>query len=116
EHVPPVGLPVQAARGHAHVEVGGVGGQGLQDVEQVQVEHHGVLGVADGHVAAAPQVPPRGGVAVEQAGEVGGVFDGGTGRFPAVADRVVEGRVDGHDLLHRDLFPLGCGNLQGLFH
>ena len=44
EDVPPVGLAVQAARGHARVEVGGVRGESLQQVEGVQPDDLGRLG------------------------------------------------------------------------
>jgi hypothetical protein len=70
EDVPAVALRVQAPRGHPGIQVGGVPGQGLRDVEQMQV--HGPPGTdllpvvvtpadvdLEGQVQPLPQVFPR---------------------------------------------------------
>ncbi len=79
EDVPAVGLAVQPARGDADVEVGGVRGEGLQDVEEVQPQD--VAGFAgDLEPGPAPQLLPGGAVVVPQfreAGRRGGPFGGG---------------------------------------
>ena len=60
EHVAPVGLAVQPARGHACVKVGGMTGAHLQDVADVQPQQAlDLLIAADTNVTHAPELLPR---------------------------------------------------------
>src|SRR5690606_32234539 len=87
EDVSAVGLAVQAAGGDSGVQVGGVRGEGLQQVEDVQVDGLGDGGFADVQAGVFPQPVPGGGVAGQQLVEAG--------REAGVAQGGGEGVVDG---------------------
>lgn len=110
EDVPPVGLAVQPPGRNARVEVGGVLGVGLQQVEQVEVERHGAVEVGL-DPAAAPQFGPARGVGGGQLGEVGCLGGQPVDRPPRCSDGRVPRGGDGDGLLHGDR-PAGS-QLQG---
>ncbi|CAM5532500.1 hypothetical protein SVIOM342S_05778 [Streptomyces violaceorubidus] len=83
-----VGLSVQSARRYAHVEVGGVRGEGLQHVEEVQAQDAARL-PGDVQFGAAPQLAPGGTVRHQQVVEAGGFGHPVDGGLERVADRRV---------------------------
>ena len=96
----PVALPVQAAGGHAHVEVGAVLGDGLQQVEDVEGEDPaGLVVVGDLDVEAPPQLVPAHLVLAKQLFERGGVPCVPAGGLREFGDRVVARGRQRHDLL-----------------
>nr|BFE79351.1 hypothetical protein GCM10020093_019520 [Planobispora longispora] len=62
---------MQAARGHARVQVGGVRGERLQQVEDVQVNGARDPRAVDVEAGTAPQAAPGRPVPVEQFAEAG---------------------------------------------
>ena len=104
EHMPPVGLAVQAPGRDAHIQA--ELRDGLEEVEGVQVDDLGQV-VIGGEVdaAPAPQVAPGQGVAIQQllerTGHAGRPLPG---RREGFADGHVLGGEQRRHLLHHDLF------------
>ncbi|GHE55863.1 hypothetical protein GCM10017771_78520 [Streptomyces capitiformicae] len=92
---------MQPPRGDADVQVGGVRGERLQDMEQMQPED--TAGLA-GHlqVGPAPQQVPRGEVGLQQLVEAGCVTDPVHGCLQRIVDRRVAGGEQGDGLVHGD--------------
>lgn len=98
EDVAAVGLAVQAPGGYAGVEFGGVRGEGLQDLEEVQAEDEAGL---VGHVqfGTAPQVAPGGALVGDELVEGGGGAGVLHGGVAGVGDGPVVAGVQGDDLV-----------------
>ena len=81
EHVPAIGLTVEAAGGQPRVEVSGIPGADLQDVRDVQAQQQlRALVSGDPHVTHPPQLVPGRGVPLKRGGEIG-VAGRGRGRL-----------------------------------
>src|SRR5207247_9414774 len=103
EHVAAIGCPVKAARGNAGVQIGRVGGAGLQNVGGVEAQQE-LDPVVVGHpeVAVVPQLVPRTVVTVE------GLVEGAEspnrllGVSQGLVDRLVVRGVERDELLDTD--------------
>ena len=108
EDVAPIGLPVPAACRDADVQVEGVGRDGLQQVEDVQVQDGlgPLVGAVELDVEAVPEAVPGALVAGQQPGEVLGAGHRQAGVGAALGDGAVPGGVEGDHLLHGHRPPL----------
>ncbi len=111
EDVPAVRLAVQSPGGYAHVQLGRVRGESLEQVEQVQAQDAAGL-TGDVQVGPPPQPVPGRGVRGEQFRVIGRpchIVDGGQRR---ITDRRVTGGVQGHDLFDHARLPVREGDPQ----
>ena len=108
EDVAPVGLPVPAARRHADVQVLGVGRDGLQQVEDVQVQDRlgPLVGAVQLDVEPVPEDAPGALVPGQQLREARRRLCRLARVQPALGDGPVPGGVEGDHLLHRRRAPL----------
>ena len=128
EHVPPVALPVQSAGGYPDVHGCGMGGNGLKQVEHVQVQHQLARPVCG--VQADPEPVPQPGPGGPMTGQQAGEPARGTGELVEHTQlgrchRWVtrggdgDGLVDQHwaPVLQREVEPVGVRTvLRGLDH
>ncbi len=114
----PVTLPGQAAGGHPDIAIADVGRQGLQHVEDVQVQGACHLGVVAAQIEMRPppQVRPRLFVAGEQILERPGVSQPIERRAAGIRDGVVQRRDQRRDLLHGDAAARGGRDLDEVVH
>lgn len=101
EDMATVGLAVQSAGRHTHIEIGGVRREGLQHMEEMQPQH--LSGLARHlQLRPLPQALPRGFVGREQRAEVTGPPHPADGSVQRIADRRIARRVQSDGLLDDD--------------
>ncbi len=117
EHMPAICLAVQTPSRYAHVEIGCVRGEGLEDVERVQARAVvGIPSTPQVEVALRPQVGPSAGVRGQQLVEGRGKRRFADRCGDGVADCGVTAGVDGDNLLDGDLLSAANGERQVLSH
>src|SRR3954454_18680612 len=102
EDVAPIGLAMPASGRYADIEVGGVRGNGLQQVEDVQVEDRigPLVGTVHIDVEPVPGAEPSAFVSAEQRRKVVGSSHNQVGIVTTLRDGAVAGGVKPGNLLH----------------
>lgn len=111
EDVSAVGLAVQTARRHADVQLRGVRGERLEQVEEVQPQHR-ARAVRHVQLGVAPQLLPGRAMGVQQGHEVRSAADPVEGGVRRLLDGRVVGGVQGDGLVDRDRPAVGQGEPQ----
>jgi len=115
EHVPAVAFAVQAAGADAGVESGGVGREGLEQVEHVEVQRQGGFAVGvDLDREALPELSPRLLVGGEQRREARGARYLGERGQPGRGDRPVARGDEGRHFVDDHRLAVGDGHLDEL--